>query len=105
MPKISITVPHELGQPEAARRLGGFMDAIKKKYAGQIKITEENFGESSGTFAFKTMGMTVSGQAEIGDTSVTVDCDLPFAAMMFKGRIEKEMRESLEKVLGSKPRA
>ena len=100
MPKLSITVPHELGQAEAARRVGGLMDAITRKYADQIKITEQNFGETSGTFAFKTMGMSVTGKAEIGDASVTIDCDLPFAAMMFKGRIEKEMRASLEKILG-----
>jgi hypothetical protein len=100
MPKISITVPHNHGQAEAARRLGVFMDAIKSKYADQIKIIEQNFGETSGTFAFKTMGMTVSGTAEIGEEAVTIDCDLPFAAMMFKGRIEKEMRDSLQKVLG-----
>ncbi len=99
MPKLSITVPHSLGQAEAARRVAGLMDAISKKYADQIKITEQNFGENSGTFAFKTMGMTVSGKAQIEEASVTIDCDLPFAAVMFKGRIEKEIRETLEKIL------
>lgn len=100
MPKLSVSVPHALGQAEAARRLGGFMDAIKSRYADQIKITEQNFGETSGTFAFKTMGMSVAGNVDIGDEQVTVNCDLPFAAMMFKGKIEKEMRDSLAKVLG-----
>jgi hypothetical protein len=99
MPKVSITVPHELGQAEAARRVTGLMDAIARKYADQIKITEQNFGETSGTFAFKTMGMTVSGQAAIEPASVSIDCDLPFAAVMFKGRIEKEIRDTLEKIL------
>ncbi len=99
MPKLSINVPHTLGQAEAARRVAGLMDAIARKYADQIKITEQNFGETSGTFAFKTMGMTVSGKAQIEEASVGIDCDLPFAAMIFKGRIEKEIRETLEKVL------
>ena len=100
MPKMSVTVSHALGQAEAAQRLGGFMDEIKKKYADQMKIVEQNFGETGGTFAFKTMGMTISGRTEVRENDVLVECDLPFAAMMFKGRIEKEMRESLEKVLG-----
>lgn len=100
MPKITVTVPHAHGQAGAASRLGGFMGEIKKKYADQIKIVEENFGDSSGTFAFKTMGMTISGQVAIGEKDVKVDCDLPFAAMMFKGKIEKELRDSLVKVLG-----
>ena len=43
MPKMSVTVPHTLGQAEAAKRLGGFMDAIKQKYADQMKIVEQNF--------------------------------------------------------------
>ena len=99
MPKMTIIVPHTLGQAEAARRLGSFMDAIKSKYADQIKIVEQNFGETGGTFAFKTMGMTINGRTEVRESDVLVECDLPFAAMIFKGRIEREMRESLEKVL------
>jgi hypothetical protein len=99
MPKISVTVPHQLGQAKAAQRLGGFMNEIKKKYADQIKIVEESFGETSGTFAFKTMGLTIGGNVAIGESDVKVDCDLPFAAMIFKGKIEKEMRESLVKIL------
>ncbi len=100
MPKLSVAVSHSLGQAEAASRLSGLMDAIKSKYADQIKIVEEDFGETSGKFAFKTMGLTISGVVDIGETDVTVNLDLPFAAMMVKGRIEKEMRSSLEKVLG-----
>ena len=100
MPKMSVTVPHQLGQAEAAKRLGGFMEEVQKKYADQLKIVEQNFGETGGTFAFKTMGMTISGRIEVRESEVLVECDLPFAAMMFKGRIEKEMRESLVKVLG-----
>jgi hypothetical protein len=99
MPKMTVNVPHTLGQAEAARRLGGLMAEIKKKYADQIKIVEEDFGDTSGTFAFKTVGITIGGNVTIGDSDVQIDCDLPFAAMLFKGRIEKELRDSLVKVL------
>jgi hypothetical protein len=99
MPKLSINVPHQLGQADAAHRVSGLMDALARKYADQIKIVEQDFGETSGTFAFKTMGMTIKGKAEVEESCVKIDCDLPLAAMMFKGRIEKELREALEKIL------
>ena len=67
--------------------------------AGKVKIVEEEFSETSGRFAFKTAGLTISGDVEIGESEVTIDCSLPFAAMMFRGRIEKELRHSLEKIL------
>jgi len=100
MPKLNVSVPHSLEKEEAARRLSYLMDGIKSKYANQVKILEEEFGETSGTFAFKTMGLTIRGTAEVTETDATINCDLPFAAMMVKGRIEKELRASLKKVLG-----
>ena len=101
MPKISINVPHELGQDEAARRLSGLMDAIRNKYKDQIKDLEETMDGHSGTFSFKTMGLKVTGAVEVGETEAAIDCDLPFAAMMFKGKIEGEIRKQVERLLKS----
>ncbi len=99
MPRISITVPHELGQAEASSRLQGFTNKIKEKYADQIKDLEEEIGENSGRFSFKTMGAKISGDIAISDSEVNLNCDMPFVLAMFKGRIESEMRTQLERVL------
>ena len=99
MPKMSVTVPHTLGQAAAALRLGGFMEEVQKKYADQLKIVEQNFGQTGGTFAFKTMGMTINGRTEVRESEVLVECDLPFAAMMFKDKAEKAIRKNLTRSL------
>ena len=46
-----------------------------------------------------TFGMKFKGLLTVEDDAVQIDGDLPFAAMMFKGRIESEVRDSLEKLL------
>lgn len=74
------------------------LERIKAKNPN-LEILEENLGEHSGTFAFKTMGFKISGAVTINDNDVKVDADLPFAAMLFKGRIESEVRETMERAL------
>lgn len=99
MPRITVTVPHELGQEQAAGRLATYLDMIREKNKDKIKDFEQTLGENSGTFSFKTMGFKVAGDVAVHPADVTLNCDLPFAAMLFKGKIEKEMREQLERVL------
>ena len=100
MPKLSFAVPHSLPRDEAATRLKNLLEKVKAKNP-DVEILEENIGEHSGTFAFKTMGFKVAGGLQIEDEKVQIDADLPFAAMLFKGRIESEVRGILEKSLSA----
>lgn len=98
MPKLSFAVPHSLTREEAANRLKNLLERVKAKNP-DVEILQENIGEHSGTFAFKAKGFKVSGGLQIEDDKVQVDADLPFAAMLFKGRIESEVRGIMEKSL------
>jgi hypothetical protein len=50
-------------------------------------------------FSFSTFGFKIAGALEAADQMVTVRGDLPFAAAMFKGKIEGDIRQQLEKLL------
>ena len=50
-------------------------------------------------FAFSTFGIQVSGQMSVEEDKVVMNCELPFSAMMFKGKIVGGIQEALEKVL------
>jgi hypothetical protein len=107
MPSIAVSVPHELGQQEAVRRLEGFMQKLKLKYQDQVKDFQQELTGNSGKFSFSIMGFKVSGTAAIEEKAASVTCDLPFAAMMFKGKIEQEIRDQLTKQLtrGTAPKS
>lgn len=99
MPSLKMSVAHQLGAEEAVKRIQRFGEMLKEKYDGQFKDLEENWVDNALQFALSTFGMKVKGQMNVEDDAVNIDGDLPFAAMMFKGKIEKDVREALEKIL------
>jgi hypothetical protein len=99
MPKVAFSVPHELGQQEAHDRINGFLPKVQEYYKDQIKDLDQSWVDNVLNFGFKTMGMGVKGTVTVEESEVKFSQDLPFAAMMFKGKIEKQTREQLEKLL------
>jgi Putative polyhydroxyalkanoic acid system protein (PHA_gran_rgn) len=99
MPKLSIAVPHSLSQQEATERLKGLLAKVMEKYKSQMSNVEEQWNDNALAFGFSTYGFPIKGTVDVGASEVTLDGDLPFAAMMFKGKIEQGVRDELEKVL------
>jgi hypothetical protein len=104
MPKLSLSVPHPLSQQDATTRLQGFLTKIKDKFQDQVSNLEESWTDNVLSFGFSTFGFKIKGTAAVNEHDVKVDADLPFAAMMFKGRVEQEIRNSLDRLLTSPPR-
>ncbi len=99
MPSLKMSVPHQLGAAEAVERIKGLSEKLKTKHDGQFKDLEETWTDNALQVAMTTFGMKFKGLLTVEDDAVQIDGDLPFAAMMFKGRIESEVRDSLEKLL------
>lgn len=100
MPKLTVSVPHTLSQEDATARLKGFLERVRSRYADQVSDLQENWGDNSGTFSFKSYGFSVKGTLNVEPAAVRVEGDLPFAAMMFKGKVEQTLRENLERLMG-----
>lgn len=100
MPKLNVKVEHDLGADAARERLQTYLDKVKERHGDKFKDLEESMEGNHGKFSFKTMGFKVGGAVDIGDENVSVDLDLPFAAMLFKGKIETELRNQLSALLG-----
>jgi hypothetical protein len=98
MPKFNVTVPHSLTQEEARQRLDRFSE-----FAGgsdKVSNLEQSWQDNALHFGFKTFGIAIKGVAEVADHQVNVDGEIPFSAMMFKGKIEAEVQKFLSKLLG-----
>ena len=99
MPKINVTVAHQLGQQAAADRLRSFLSRLKEKHQDQVGNLQEEWSDNSLKFGFKSFGFQFQGTGSVSDTDAKIDLDIPFAAMMFKGKIEGEIRDALTRVL------
>lgn len=99
MPSLTISVPHSLGTEEATARLKTFFGKLKERYQDKMSNLEEQWEGNKLAYAFSTFGFNIKGDLNVEPGEVKVNGSLPFAAMMFKGKIEQSVREELEKVL------
>lgn len=99
MPSLTIAVPHGLTAEEAKERLQSLFTKIKEKYGDQVSNLEESWDGNKLAYAFSTFGFNIKGDMNVEPNEVQVNGSIPFAAMMFKGKIEQTVREQLEKTL------
>ena len=99
MPKMNLAIPHTLGKEEAAERLKGRLAHLKEQHQEKTSGMTEEWVDNVLNFAFTAMGFKVKGKMAVEDDKVNIEGDLPFAAMMFKGKIEKEVSSQLTRWL------
>src|SRR4029079_10090897 len=99
MPKFGVKVPHTLTKAEARSRLERFVEMIEQKYADKVSDLQQSWDGDTLKFHFKTYGIPLDGGISVRDSDLYMTGDLPVAAMMFKGKIESDIRESLERIV------
>ncbi len=99
MPKLSMTIPHELDKEQAVERLKKGFGRIREEYSDKVTDLEETWNDSTLTFGFTTFGFKIKGSVAVAPSQVELAGELPFAAMMFKGAIEKQVGEQINKLL------
>ncbi len=93
MPKLGLAVSHSLTQEEAVKRIRDLLNEVKTQFAGKISDLHEEWDENTGTFDFSAMGFPVSGTLTVQASQVEISGNLPFAAMLFKGKIEAAIKD------------
>lgn len=99
MPKMSMTIPHQLGEQEALSRIKGMLGDAKQQYGNQITDLHEQWNGNAGEFSLKAMGFSLAGTLRVDADKVAIDGDLPWAAKPFQGTIEATIRERAERLL------
>jgi hypothetical protein len=103
MAQLSVDVPHALGQDEAARRFKERFAAARSKYGDQISELREQWQDHTLSFAFRAMGWAISGKLAVEANTVKLQATLPAAIMLFKGAIEKRVRDEVGELLAVSP--
>jgi len=99
MPSLSITTAHALGTEEATARLKKFFGKLKERHQDKMSDLQEQWQDNRLEFGFSTYGFAIKGDLVVDPNEVRINGSLPFAAMMFKGKIEQGVRDELEKLL------
>jgi len=99
MPKLNIKIPHQLTHDEASKRIQGLLGELKNEFAGEINNVREKWEENTDTFSFSIMGFSISGTLTVKPSEVELSSNLPFAAALFKGKIESMIQERAKTLL------
>ncbi|PWT90229.1 MAG: hypothetical protein C5B54_07520 [Acidobacteria bacterium] len=99
MPKIDVTVPHNLSVEEAVSRIKNLIGTMQKQYGDRVKNVQENWNGNHADFSFEVMGLAIAGNLSIEPSQMHVIADLPFSAMPFKKMIETTIKEKSTQLL------
>jgi hypothetical protein len=99
MAKFNMAVPHKLSQDEALRRIKALLGEVKMQFSDKISDLREEWDGNTGKFSFSAMGFSVSGTLTVNPSGVELSGNLPFAAALFKRKIQSTIRERAETLL------
>ena len=99
MPQLLLDIPHVLSQDEAARRLEERFTAARAEYQDRISDFREERRDHTFSFAFRALGMAVSGTVAVEREWIRLAASLPLAAMLLKGVIEDHIRREVGSLL------
>ena len=103
MPKFNFAVPHTKPRDEVKVAMKSYFEKSREFYAKQFSDIKEDWSawdaDNRVKFEFATFGFTITGVMTVEEKQVKVDGEFPFAAMMFKGKIEESFRKMVDRAL------
>ena len=99
MPKINVNVPHSMSQADAKAKLEKFAESLEARYQEKVSDLAQSWEANTLVFSFKSFGMKIAGRIDVNEDNLAVTGDIPMTAMVFKGKIESDIREQLERLV------
>ena len=99
MPKLKLTVPHNLGTEEAKGRICHLLADTRQEIGRLVSDLEESWNGNVQTFRFVAMGFRVSGRLSVEPAAILVEIELPLAALPWKKKLETEILTRAKAVL------
>ncbi|HWD19638.1 MAG TPA: polyhydroxyalkanoic acid system family protein [Verrucomicrobiae bacterium] len=91
MPKINLTVAHDLGVEEAKSRISRLVAETRTEFGGKITELQESWNGHVETYSFRAMGFAVHGTIEAQPKAVLIELNFPWTALPFKAKVESEL--------------
>jgi Putative polyhydroxyalkanoic acid system protein (PHA_gran_rgn) len=100
MARLTIVAEHNLPREEALRRLKTKLGGnVAARYRRQVMELHEGWTDGTFAFRFKAVGVRVSGTLTVDEAAVRVAADVPLAALLFKKKIDEQVRAELVSAL------
>jgi hypothetical protein len=96
MAKVAVSIPHQLGQEEAKRRIGTLMRKIRTLGGTwSQRWTRDSCLSVQGQLA----GHSVAGEVSVQERSVDATVTVPWMLALFTDRIRRSLEQAAREVL------
>jgi hypothetical protein len=99
MPSFNTEVEHQLGQEEATQRLKNLLEQVREQYSDFVTELHGDWADNVLTFSLITYGFKIDGTLTVEDKLARLNGQLPFAATIFRGKIEQSITSELRREL------
>jgi hypothetical protein len=90
---LVVSIPHQLGREEAARRLKtGLTRAVSS--VPVLKVDEERWDGDRMIFRIRALGQVASGHLDVGDDHVRLEVSLPWLLQRFAEAAQATIKNS-----------
>jgi hypothetical protein len=72
---------------------------LQSKFSDKVSDLTQGWNGNTLSFGFKTFGIKITGDITAKDNQLDVNGEIPFTAMMFKGKIESDVKEQLARLM------
>ncbi|MDX7951152.1 polyhydroxyalkanoic acid system family protein [Lichenihabitans sp. Uapishka_5] len=90
---LVVSVPHQLGRPEAIRRLKDGLQWAREKYGTVVAIQQEDWAEDHLAFRVAVLGQAAAGTMDVSDTDVTLSVQLPWLLAKFAEKAQAMLQK------------
>jgi hypothetical protein len=97
MPKVTVSVPHHFPPEDVIQRAEPYIAKMVDDFEGEDFSIHWKGREAD--FGFKSLMFRINGTIHVTDQEISVALELPFAAMMFKDKVEKAIHKNLTRAL------
>jgi hypothetical protein len=96
---LSVTIPHNLTQDEARRRIQLRISQLRSEFGHKVGGVQEQWTDNHLIFDVQALGQHVHGRMEVDPSTIHLEVDLPWMLALLGGRLQKEVQEEGRKLL------
>jgi hypothetical protein len=89
---LVVLIPHQLGRPEAIRRLKSGLAGVRQNLCRLLSVQEEVWAEDQLRFRVSALGQVASGTIDVHDDHVRLDVMLPWLLALLADKIQPAIR-------------
>ena len=97
MPDVTVEVPHKMDPQEVIDKAKPVLEKTIEDFEGHD--LDMQWTDNRADFSFKSLAFTIKGNMVVEADKLAVTIQLPFAAMMFKDKVQQAITKRLTRAM------